>query len=1134
MEFSHKKHWIEWCSHTNYSFLLGASYPCDYVNRADEYGYSGLGICDFNGVYGLAKAYRAIKKISEKSQSDKVKIFYGSEMHLNPDHDLPISVRNTVIMYALNSKGYQTLCALLTKLHSRGKNTGFISIDDIYSFYLDKPSVFSNLVCFFPMRGALVDSREDVYQYQVEIFKKIFKDRCYQILSPYLHPSTDHWLDKYVHFARSNGLKVILSQDAFFCENKDKVMSDLLQSIRTNSSLDDASDFMFVNDECCLKSIKEIYARYRRYDFFDECIQNSKLLAKSFTFCFSELSYEYPQELVPSGYTSYQWLEKQTYDYANKYYDNNIPEKVMAILLKELSLVKELRFADYFLTVADIVAWARSQGILCQGRGSAANSAICFVLGVTSVDPSTFDVLFERFISAERGDPPDIDVDFEHERREEVISYIYKRYGRHRAAMVANVITFRTRGALRAVGKSLGIPDNILDEAAGYLGRYSNRGTGVREIIGGFVEEFLAKSPEYAKYLKDEVLTDTWIYMTKRLKGYPRHLGLHSGGFMISHLSIDHLSPIEPATKCGRTVIQWDKDDVEALGFFKIDVLALGMLTAIRKTFDVLDFHYNRKMTLATVPKEDRKTYDMISKAETVGVFQIESRAQMSMLPRMKPRTFYDLVIEVAIIRPGPIQGGLVHPFLKRRNGLEPVVYPHTKIKPILKRTLGVPIFQEQVMRIAMAIGGFSAGEADELRRKMGAWQIKGDLSGLLKKLECGMRAEGVKEHFIIQILKQMEAFSAYGFPESHAVSFALLAYVSSYLKCHHPDAFFVSLLNSMPMGFYSAHTILREVKKENIEVRRICVMFSMYDHTLEEKSSKNVSLDEKPFALRLGFRIVRALSQGGAERLVLERKKRQQEGRLWRSMDEFMSGQFLDRGDLVALASSDAFSVFGIDRRQAIWKAHAAPLSSHILERENILNFKKETPKERVDTDFRSFETSLYGHPVDVIKLHYWEYTYSQRELVDSRAIKYERDKKRIKCFGLVIARQAPPTASGMLFITLEDGSGFISLAVRPSIYRQYAEIFDREVFLFVEGVLQKNSGAHSVMVQRVYDRDINALKVYEIDKNLNNERENNEESTRVAIENAEKNGEKAKKTYSNYKQHPRDIPRFAIRNFH
>ena len=1147
---------------------MAAGHPGDHFRRAKELSYAGLGVCDFDGVYGLAKVYAAYKK----SRVDEVRdttVFYGVELRLEDKRDLPVVLQDTLILYALDHAGYESICGLVTKAHRHGKYHAHLEWDDLAEL---SPESLRHMVCLLPMRGLLRRGERDAYEKRLGKLSSLFEDRIYQVLTPGLCGYEDLWLHRYLDVARSLGMKILISQDVFFPESKDKMVCDLLHAVRMNQTFDEMTPHMFVNDERCLKSSTELTARFGKYDFFGEAMTNSEQLTRKFRFCLSELTYSYPAELIPSGYDSFSWLEHLTLKKARSFYGGVIPGKVEQLLRKELSLVKQMKFADYFLTVADIVGWARKQGILCQGRGSAANSVICFVLGVTSVDPSLFDVLFERFISVERGDPPDIDVDFEHERREEVIAYIYERYGRDRAAMVANVITFRTRGAVRSVGKALGLSEKILASVSKYLGRYINRGKELTEILKDFTCEYLKDLPSGDSdrlLLEDPAIRHYWPALAKQLKGYPRHLGIHSGGFVISNLPIRSLSPVEPASMEGRTVIQWDKDDIESLGFFKIDVLALGMLTAIRKSFDLLNTHCGVNMSLATVPREDPKTYEMISAADTVGVFQIESRAQMSMLPRLKPRTFYDLVIEVAIIRPGPIQGGLIHPFLKRRDGVEPVIYPHPELRPILQRTLGIPLFQEQVMRIAMAVGGFSPGEADELRRKMGAWQIKGDLSHLLMKLQDGMQRKGIAPHFIAQIMKQLEAFSAYGFPESHAASFAHLAYVSSYLKCHHPAAFFTALLNSQPMGFYSAHTLIQTAKRARVEIRRVCVLFSEVDHTLEPREkrvSEKTSGTGDFFALRLGLRLVRGLSKQGAQRLVEHRQRLKRRGEVWRSMEEFMCGQVLERADLVALAASDAFRSLGIDRRQAIWSAHAAVLSPHFKERETEFEVRREDSKERLDIDFYTTGTSLYLHPTELMKLEYWDYPVPQSKVMDSRRLPTLWNGAKMTVFGLIIARQAPPTANGMLFITLEDQAGFMNLAVRPHVYRKYQQVFDRDIFLLVRGTLVKEGHAHSLTVLEVVSRkpveaEVTVLKGARSEDNESKQGETSEDGedkgqwhegqwyqqqskkqggstgevvAREASEGASVPNAGKGPRFKTSNRRQGDIPRFTIRNFH
>ncbi|MEM7565447.1 MAG: error-prone DNA polymerase, partial [Pseudomonadota bacterium] len=547
---------------------------------------------------------------------------------------------------------------------------------------------------------------------------------------------------------------------------------------------------------------------YRVIPEYQRALALSEELNQCCEFDLSQLGYQYPKEMIPTGLDAQGYLWQLVQNGLSQRFGATPPDKLIKQIDHEMDLIGKLQFADYFLTVWDIVSWAREQKILCQGRGSAANSSVCFLLGITSVNPDQFDLLFERFVSMERGDPPDIDVDFEHERREEVIQYIYRRYGRDRSAMVANVITFRGKGALRSVGKALGVPDPLLHQMSKIASSRYFRGAGTENIVMALKQDYEEANPDATR-----VSWKLWMQLSEMLHGFPRHLGIHSGGFMLADKPLNCLLPQEPATMEGRSVIQWCKEDIEALGFFKIDVLSLGMLSAIRKCFDYVDLYYDQKFTLDRIPDDDSATYQMIQKADTVGTFQIESRAQMSMLPRLKPACFYDLVIEVAIIRPGPIQGKVIHPYLARREGLEPVTYPDERLRPILKRTLGIAIFQEQAMRIAIAVGNFSAGEANELRKKIGAWGIKDfnrDLHPLLVKLEKGMQENGIAPEFAEQIIGQMKGFAEYGFPESHAVSFSLIAYASCFLKCHFPAAFYISVLNSQPMGFYSPHALLQ------------------------------------------------------------------------------------------------------------------------------------------------------------------------------------------------------------------------------------------------------------------------------------------------------------------------------------
>jgi len=682
----------EWLCKTNFSFLLGASHPHEIVKQASDLSYRSICVNDFDGVYGLARTYREIERLKTDASCD-LKLNYGAEIHFTKDHSLPTLLQDTLVLVATNWTGYSHLCALLTYAHRDGKANGNIPIEYLLSAQVE------GLSAIHPMRGAIRSQSEPSNLF--ELYDH-FKGDFHFAVSRYFHRAEDMWIKPTLALAKTLNAPCLLSQDVFFHHRSQKFMSDLLHAIRTNTPLNRCQAHFFPNGERCFHDLKNIQAIFGKLPIYDSALKASFELNERCEFSFAQLKYRYPSEMIPDRHTAISYLEELTWKGAKARFGETLSGKVISILTHELDLIKTLEFADYFLTVWDIVKWARSQDILCQGRGSAANSAVCFVLGITSVDPTLFDLLLERFISMERGDPPDIDVDFEHERREEVIQYIYRRYGRDRAAMVANVITYRRKGAMRAVGKALGASEALLGRMSKMASSKFFRGTDTQTII----QNLKPKS----------VPSGLWSDLSERLKTFPRHLGIHSGGFMLSNTPLTSLVPLEPATMADRTVVQWCKDDIEGLGFFKIDVLSLGMLTAIRKCFHDVEDKYGKKLSLYSIPKDDDATFSMIQRADTAGTFQIESRAQMSMLPRLRPQCFYDLVIEVAIVRPGPIQGKVIHPYLARRQGKEPVVFPDERLRPILARTLGVAIFQEQAMRIAIAVGDFSPGEANEVR----------------------------------------------------------------------------------------------------------------------------------------------------------------------------------------------------------------------------------------------------------------------------------------------------------------------------------------------------------------------------------------------------------------------------------
>jgi len=1062
--------WHEWLCHTNFSFLVGASHPHELIDQACDFSYKGLGIADFDGVYGIARAYRDLRHRGRLGKNTDLKLYYGTELHLRADHDLPLPLQDTLVLFATNHQGYFHLCSLLSEAHREKKTGAFLSLQTLLAAPVE------GLVALQAMRGYVrtqdVNSAEARERFGA--LREHFQGRFYCVFSRHLNAAEDSWMGASWELAKRLSLPVLLSQDVFFHTPERKALSDVLCAIRHNKTVENLSSQLFSNAERSLHSLGYIERLYSSLPFYEDALKNSCELAQSFAFDLDELRYLYPQEMIPPGYTSQTFLEKVVWEGCRRIYGERISTKTLHILQKELHLVSELGFADYFLTVWDIVRWARERHILCQGRGSAANSAICFVLGVTSLDPDKFDLLFERFLSLERRDPLDIDVDFEHERREEVIQYIYERYGRNRAAMVANVICFKKRGALRFVGKALGLPNEYLEEGSQALRSRALRRSDTDKVV--------AKVLDHTEKEVSDYTLDLWAKFSQLLIGFPRHLGIHSGGFVLTDKVLNWLVPVEPATMENRSVIQWSKDDIEGLGFFKIDVLALGMLTALRKTFSLVQKHYGHEINLAHIPSDDLQTYKMIQKADTVGTFQIESRAQMSFLPKHKPLNFYDLVVQIAIIRPGPIEGGMILAYLNRRLGREKISIPHPSLEPILRRTYGVPIFQEQVMRIAIAVGGFTAGEADELRKKIGSFTMKTqDVDLWLGKLVKGMLAHGIDQEFVDRILGYIRGFSSYGFPESHAASFAHIAYASAYLKAHYPEAFFTALLNSQPMGFYSVDTLLKTArhgsslrKDHSVEVLPICLASSQWDCTLEPASSSSF----RPFAIRLGLRFVRGLSSSFSSFRFLDPSSRAKPRDLLHSPTSFAGDPSASLGmtefsrkDLTALAAAGALHKWGISRRAAIWLAEAAPFCEYLEDDEDEVLFKKETEWEQVQGDYSATGLSLGKHPAQILREQDWAYAIPVEKISLGEHLLQKRSGTLVHIFGLVLVRQAPPTAKNMLFITLEDESSYRpNLVVRPHIYEKFAQIIDRHCFLCVSGMVEIVDGACNVLVKDIH----------------------------------------------------------------
>jgi len=852
-------------------------------------------------------------------------------------------------------------------------------------------------------------------------------------------------LEQLQGLGRELELPLVAAGDVHMHSRGRRALQDVLTATRIGTTVEQAGLALFPNGERHLRPIQRI-AELHPPGLLAAAVE----IASRCTFSLDELRYEYPREIVPEGYTPAAWLRRLTEEGASHRWPEGVPAPTRLAIEHELTLIAELEYEPYFLTVHDIVRFARSRHILCQGRGSAANSAVCFCLGITEVDPARMSLLFERFISRERNEPPDIDVDFEHERREEVIQYIYAKYGRERAALAATVISYRPRSALRDMAKAMGL--DPLQVAA--LARSMQWWDGSRIDETRVREAGLdPSSPVLSK-----VLT-----LARTVLGFPRHLSQHVGGFVIARDLLEELVPVENASMPDRTVIQWDKDDLDALGLLKVDVLGLGMLAAIRRAFDLVHGCRGQRWTLATVPAEDPAVYDMIGHADTVGVFQIESRAQMAMLPRLKPRSYYDLVIEVAIIRPGPIQGDMVHPYLRRRAGEEAVTYPSAEVEGVLKRTLGVPIFQEQVMQLAIVAAGFTPGEADQLRRAMAAWKRKGGLGHFEERLINGMRERGYSEEFARRIFQQILGFGEYGFPESHAASFALLVYVSAWLKRHEPAAFAAALINSQPMGFYAPSQIVQDAQRHGVEVRGIDVRTSDWDCTLERRAG-----DSPGPALRLGLRLVKGLAEEAAQRLVDARARRQ--GVAFESAQQLAEQASLDRRSMGCLAAAGALAGLGGHRYRAAWQVAglegSLPILPEVRIAEGIPLLRAPREGEDIVADYAHTGLTLRRHPIAVLRDQF-----GARGFIDSAQLRAMTNGSHVRTAGLVITRQRPGSAEGVTFVTLEDEHGSINLIVWRDVAERQRQALIGSRLMGVAGKLQMEGEVMHVIAHRLVD---------------------------------------------------------------
>jgi error-prone DNA polymerase len=852
-----------------------------------------------------------------------------------------------------------------------------------------------------------------------------------------------------MQLSKGLNIPIVATNDVHYHTPERRQLQDVMTCIREKCTIYNAGFRLHPNAERYLKPAEEMLRLFRQYP---EAIDRTQELVEACRFSLDELQYEYPEEITSEGRTPQEELTFLAWQGAKEKFGEVLPVKTIAAIKHELHFIEKMNYAAYFLTVYDIVRFARSQNILCQGRGSAANSTVCYCLGITSVNPAKFDLLFERFISDARNEPPDIDVDFEHERREEVMQYIFNKYGRDRAAIVATVTQQHQKGAIRDVGKAMGLSVDTINRLSSAIWEFTDEWfEGKRITEQGF-------NPE-DKYLQKV------LQLTKEFMGFPRQLGQHTGGFVITRGKLSDLCPIMNARMENRTCIEWNKDDIDALGFMKIDVLALGMLTCIRKAFDLAKEHYGFNLTLANIPQDDPAVYEMICHADTIGVFQIESRAQQSMLPRLKPRCFYDLVIEVAIVRPGPIQGDMVHPYLRRRNGEEDPDYPSPELKEILERTLGVPLFQEQAMKIAIVAAGFTPAEADELRRSMATFKVKGLVTKFQEKLISGMRENGYSIEYAQRVFKQLEGFGSYGFPESHAASFALLVYVSSWLKCYYPDVFACALLNSMPMGFYQPAQIVIDARKHDVDVRPVDINHSLWDNKLEMPPSPRGE-DRGEAALRLGFRQVKGLREEDMKLLILARTKS------YTSIQDLRNVGLSDAA-LERLADADAFRSISLDRRQALWEVSTKDKPVAMFtgqpsadEKMENISLPQMSVAEHVVHDYATTSLSLKAHPVSFVREKL-----QQLHILSTGQLATAKDGQPVKVAGLVLVRQRPGTAGGICFMTIEDETGVANLVIFQNLFDEYRKEILQSRLIMAEGHLQVQGEVIHVIVKKCHD---------------------------------------------------------------
>ncbi|WP_371355856.1 error-prone DNA polymerase [Pseudomonas chlororaphis] len=1001
---------------SNFSFQRGASSARELFERAAAQGYQALAITDECSLAGIVRAWQASKDCN-------LPLIVGSEMRLDDGPRLVLLVESL--------EGYQGLCRLITRARRRAQKGQYQLLRE------DFEQPLPGLLALW-----LADAQPQGEQQEAgRWLQQVFADRLWLAVELHCGQDDQQRLGQLLALARKLGIAAVACGDVHMHVRGRRALQDTMTAIRHHVRVAEAGQRLHPNGERHLRSLEALRSLYP-----PALLEESLRIAERCHFDLGQLHYQYPRELVPQGQTPTSWLRELTERGIVKRWPGGAKPKVLKQIDAELELIAELGYESYFLTVHDIVSFARSQSILCQGRGSAANSVVCFALGITEIDPDRSTLLFERFLSRERNEPPDIDVDFEHERREEVLQYVFQRYGRHRAALTAVVSTYHGAGAVRDVAKALGLPPDQVNALADCCGHWSDAPPAVERLLeAGFDPD----SPVLRRVLS----------LTGQLIGFPRHLSQHPGGFVISEQPLDTLVPVENAAMAERTIIQWDKDDLDAVGLLKVDVLALGMLSAIRRCFDLIHGYRGQRLSLASIPAEDPATYEMIGRADTIGVFQIESRAQMSMLPRLKPKDFYDLVIEVAIVRPGPIQGGMVHPYLRRRDKKEEVTYPSEELKEVLERTLGVPLFQEQVMQIAIVAADYTPGEADQLRRSMAAWKRHGGLEPHRLRLRDGMRANGYSDEFAAQIFEQIKGFGSYGFPESHAASFALLTYASCWLKCHEPAAFACALINSWPMGFYSPDQILQDARRHHLAIRPVDVRASAWDCSLEPLTGAQPTL-------RLGLRMIKGFREDDARRIEAARQ----------------CAPFVDIADLGQRARldsraqellADAGALRGLagHRHRARWEVAGVQQQLGLFaglprQEETPVALPRPTVGEDLQADYLSVGTTLGPHPLALLRDEL-----KARRCRSSRELLEVEHGRPVSIAGLVTGRQRPDTASGVTFVTLEDEFGNVNVVVWRDLAERQRKVLVGAQLLKVDGTLETEGEVRHLIAGRLSD---------------------------------------------------------------